>query len=171
MFPDGRKITRRSIATEGRVIEMEKTLSELFQENHGAPVRVSEMEVVPIFRIGLDHGWNSFLLELKDTDVEFQQGVRLSIKGGEIEVDGISSPDVVIWNELAPPAVAVRVFSKKKENVLSVWNTWRFKRIDQAWIGNSGMVVSADDRGYLFSCSNGVGDVDFSDFVFMLRKR
>ncbi|SHM80476.1 hypothetical protein SAMN05216593_103246 [Pseudomonas asturiensis] len=40
-----------------------------------------------------------------------------------------------------------------------------------AWVGNAGIHVHGTDGTMTLECSDGVGDVDFSDYVVVVEKR
>ena len=52
---------------------------------------------------------------------------------------------------------------------LDVWNSWMYGGVEHAWIGNAGLVAQTVERGYTLQCSDGVGDVDFTDLVVRIE--
>ncbi len=92
------------------------------------------------------------------------QGLRLKIGGGELLVNGKILSDIVLWADNSPKEVAVSI-SATKGTVLKIWNVWSIGGAINAWIGNAGMVVAETDDNIWLRCSDGIGDVDFSDFV------
>lgn len=95
------------------------------------------------------------------------QGLHLRIKGGELQVGGRTSTDILLWADTAPSQVAVLVkWSASKRRSLRVWNTWRVNGVAQAWLGNAGMRVTQGSDGVIsLMCSDGEGDPDFTNLV------
>lgn len=95
------------------------------------------------------------------------QGLRLKIRGGVFEANGVVTDDLTLWQDTAPPDVAVLLrWKSKRGRSLRVWNAWRVKDVTQAWLGNAAMRVAVGRNGlFKFSCSDGVGPPDFSDLV------
>lgn len=95
------------------------------------------------------------------------QGLRLKVRGGTLEIGAATVDDVILWRDLAPKTVRIRVKWKARgARRLRIWNAWRINDVTQAWIGNAGMRVVEEETGLLtLRCSDGEGDPDFEDLV------
>ncbi len=95
------------------------------------------------------------------------QGVRLKIRGGDLEVEGTRGRDLVFWEDSAPEEVRVSIVWKPRAaRSLRIWNIWRGGcEVIQAWLGNAGMRVDDDGRRLLLRCSDGRGEPNFGDLV------
>lgn len=98
------------------------------------------------------------------------QGLRLRIEKASIEVENQHLTDLVLWTDTAPDTVTFEV-SGKAEHTLKIWNVWRIDGIMQAWVGNTGMVISNNDGGTTLRCSDGTQNVSFDDLVAHLKFR
>ncbi len=101
------------------------------------------------------------------------QGLRLKVRGGTFEVESTTANDLVLWQNTSPDEVHVRIrWNSKGLRSLRVWNAWQMRDVTQAWLGNAGMRVSADDGGvFHFRCSDGEGAPAFDDLVAEVRVR
>lgn len=90
----------------------------------------------------------------------------MSVKGGLLRVADSQAKDVVLWTDTAPDEVILQCDGRKIREI-SLWNCWRDEReVTQAWVGNSGMIVEARDKGVLRFCCNSRPEVTFEDIVF-----
>jgi len=98
---------------------------------------------------------------------DLRQGIRLKIRGGEMEANGVFAPDLVLWQDASPEVLDVQVrWHAKGARSLRVWNCWEVNGVAHAWLGNSGMRVErVSPRSLILRCSDGRGEPDFDDLV------
>jgi len=95
---------------------------------------------------------------------ERPQALKLAIDGGELEVSGTRAESIALWSTTAPRDVTIDIHADAPTTV-DIWNGWSYGGVDQAWVGNAGLVAQPVDGGYTVQCSDGVGAVDFTDLV------
>lgn len=100
------------------------------------------------------------------------QGLALKMMGGQIVVEGSGNgcPEIVLWSDTSPDALEIEVFFKDG-NVLKIWNVWKSAFGMNAWVCNAGIHVHGTDGTMTLEFGDGVGDVDFSDYVVVVEKR
>lgn len=98
---------------------------------------------------------------------DLRQGIRLKIRGGKLEANGVSGSDLVIWEDASPGVVDVQVrWTSSTGRSLRVWNCWEVNGVMHAWLGNAAMRVDAPSpRVLVFRCSDGHGEPVFDDLV------
>ena len=95
------------------------------------------------------------------------QAVRLKIERGLVIANHQRLTDVVLWADTSPPVVEIAIEPNGEHHAtLKVWNAWRDDGVMQAWFGDAGMIVEESSAGLWLRCSDGVGEMDFSDVVF-----
>lgn len=109
-------------------------------------------------------------VEFSHRGSKLRQGIRLKIRGGDLEVNGVSGPDVVLWQGASLHRVDVLVrWTEHGARSLRVWNCWEVNGVMHAWLGNAGMRVERVPGGVVvLRCSDGLGDPDFEDLVVEL---
>lgn len=146
-----------------------ETLSARFQREQGKPIVYNGNIVQPIFKQELTEGVVGLSIERLVALENPEQGVRIKVEKGEIELEGRSYNEIILWGSTSPPIVKIKVISKGRSQ-LKIWNVWRTDGLVNAWVGNAGMTVREISNRYIkFECSDGVGTVDFSDLVFEIR--
>lgn len=147
-----------------------KTLNEQFAESKGRAIQVDGHEVIPLFRIKLDCE-TTVKLVWRHTKSKYRQGITLKIDSGVLEVNEVTSPRMILWEDTCPSPINIRCLPKGKAANLTIWNSWEPEpgNVD-SWLGNAGMVACklADNR-YEFSCSDGIGDADFRNLKFEIE--
>lgn len=102
------------------------------------------------------------------------QGIRLRMTGGNLEVNGEQSSEVVLWEDTAPKVVNVdvRADDRARNTTLKLWNVWRGGMdVTQAWLGNAAIQVDGDPSSgsFRFRCSDGQGEPNFDDLVVQVH--
>ena len=99
------------------------------------------------------------------------QGLHLSSRV-DLVVNGHRARDLVLWSTTAPATVEVFVDTSANA-IVDIWNTWMDEGIEQAWLGNAGMLVAVDlsqvNPAVQLSCSDGVGAASFDDMVLAVE--
>lgn len=93
----------------------------------------------------------------------------MSIKKGQLTVDGQTMNRLVLWTDTAPEVVQVVCRPPKAGAVLRAWNNWDRNGTMMAWLGNAGMLVEDQNDCVVLRCSDGIGPPDFEDLVVELR--
>ncbi|WP_434966466.1 hypothetical protein [Janibacter indicus] len=103
----------------------------------------------------------------QSVDSAFRQGLRLKIRGGRLEIDGVEATDLALWHDTAPNQVEVKVHWKGKgPRSLRMWNSWEHNGVAHAWLGNAGMRVDEVESGrFLLRCSDGEGEPEFDNLI------
>ncbi|AXI02599.1 hypothetical protein [Aquirhabdus parva] len=148
---------------------MVETLSASFQKTRGGAIEVNGIEVFPSFRIQLEKGNHRFILSRLQVKSRFLQGVRIGIKKGVLIVNEQQIQDAVLWADTSPDKVELLVKAKSGCELI-VWNIWKIDDLMQAWVGNAGIVIKKTDDAIILECSDGVGEIDFSNLIIELKK-
>ncbi len=147
---------------------MPETLAVLFQKSKAAVIEYNNQLVHGILNLKIN-GSQKFIIRRLNSSKSLLQGLRLKAVKGSIEVNGQSHGDIILWADTCPEAVDIYVASKS-ECELKIWNVWKSGEITHAWIGNAGFLVFEKENIIMLECSDGVGEVDFSDLVIEIEK-
>lgn len=142
---------------------MSLSLSELFEQSADDAITWNGQQVQAVVRLPVRDGSNIRLRRL-GASRDRAQALKLSLNSGALRVNGLSSPNIAIWSHTASEEVEIAV-EGRRANTLTLWNAWSLDGVDNAWLGNSGIVVQAHAGGQTLQCSDGVGAPDFSDLV------
>ncbi|MEO6146413.1 MAG: hypothetical protein ABIT70_05070 [Sulfuriferula sp.] len=145
-----------------------ETLSALFQKSKGAPVKYAGKLVYPIFQRELEGMCAQLRIKRISQNSAVAQGLRIKLDNGELEINGQQLKDIVIWADTSPDEVQVRVIGKSNVGV-KVWNVWRYGDLMQAWTGNAGIQIEEKNGLVRLSCSDGVGEPDFTDLIVQIE--
>ncbi|WP_050553994.1 hypothetical protein [Pseudomonas fluorescens] len=151
---------------------MEETLSSIFMRTKGKPITFNGTTVVAIMEIEITKPRTVFSIRRLGATNGRVQGLALKTVSGQIVLDGSRDgyPEIILWSDSSPDAVEIEVFSKVG-STLKIWNVWKSTFGINAWVGNAGIHVCESDSKMTLECSDGVGDVDFSDYVVVLDER
>ena len=149
---------------------MSETLSALFQQSSGEAIDVGGRAAQPIFVMKLGKGRQEFLVRRVKSKNAPVSGLRLKTTKGTIEVNGQQHSEIVLWADTSPQELSI-IVSCKSACELKAWNVWRVDDLTQAWVGNAGLVVEEINEGFTLRCSDGVGNVDFDDFVVQIMPK
>lgn len=94
------------------------------------------------------------------------QAVKLAVDEGALRVERYEGPGVALWSHSAPSDVELDVVGHA--TTLEVWNAWSLDGVDNAWLGNAGIIAEAHANGWTLQCSDGVAEPDFSDLVLWI---
>ncbi|WP_152531666.1 hypothetical protein [Pseudomonas syringae] len=149
---------------------MTETLSTIFQRTRGAPIEVSGRLVQPIFEKTIETGQSNFFAHRLGVSNEVLTGLRLKSANGYININNQRYTDVILWSDTSPESVYFSVVAKKA-GVLKIWNVWRADNIIQAWVGNTGIMVSEEAQGKLMKleCSGGTETADFTTLIYEIK--
>jgi hypothetical protein len=92
------------------------------------------------------------------------QGLVLASNEGAMAINGVSSETLTLWANTMP-ATAVVTNPSDAALTVDLWNCWRYGNIVHAWTGNAGIVVQQGEDRVTLQCSDGIGAVEFTDFV------
>lgn len=143
---------------------MAETLSSLFQKSKGAPIEVDGRLVQSIFKTEISRASQTFLVRLVKAKHSPSQGVRIKVVKGEVEVNEQRHQEIILWADTSPKSLVVAIHAKPGCE-LKMWNVWMVDEIVQAWVGNSGIIVSETEAAVTLECSDGYGQVDFSCLI------
>lgn len=155
---------------------MKASLSAMFIEHKGKPLNIDGNQVVMSHKVEVVKN-QEVRIELISWKSEYRQGIEVSLdtRKGMVEVNGEKLSDPIFWTDSAPRCFAFKCHPRKAIGHLNILNIWQHRdsegRID-AWVGNAGIIIHQEEEGsFLFSCSNGIGEVHFDDIVFRIRVR
>lgn len=151
------------IGTRDNEMKIE-ALADRFRKSKGQPIQLGSDTVCAMYQMPISAGGHVLRILRASAKANPVQGLRLKIGGGELLINGQILSDIVLWADNSPKEVAASI-SATKDTVLKIWNVWSIGGAMNAWIGNAGMLVAETDDNIWLRCSDGIGDVDFSDFV------
>jgi hypothetical protein len=105
-------------------------------------------------------------IQRRDLGSPRPQALKLALNKGVLDVHHRRAPVVALWSHTSPETIELTV--RGDASTLEVWNAWSFGGVDSSWIGNSGIVTRAEDRGQVLQCSDGVGPASFNDLVALV---
>ncbi|MBL0386937.1 hypothetical protein JJB07_09750 [Tumebacillus sp. ITR2] len=150
------------------------SLAALFIQNKGEPIDFDGSPIHMSYRFQVVHG-QTIDIELRSSNSTLRQGFRMNLanKKSYFVVNEQQIHSLVIWFDTAPPSFSVVCFPYKGEDTISMWNVWQHHSQREsdcnAWVGNAGMRVEEQpDHTLVFSCSDGAGEIDFDNFVFVI---
>jgi len=148
-------------------------LSSLFQKSNGKPINVDGQDVHGIFCITIKDKKQDFIIHKLKAKKSPIPGLRLKVTKGFIEINGERYRDVILWSDELDDSILVSITSKSGCE-LKIWNVWRrpddIHRVVEAWVSNEGMVINESGGIVTLECSNGFGEVDFSNLVVEIEK-
>lgn len=104
-------------------------------------------------------------LKSKKTEI---QGLKIKVIKGLLDVNDVKATEVVLWADTSPDMVDIIIRSKDGCRV-KIWNIWKTDDLQSAWIGNAGMLVETKGPTILLSCSDGIGEINFTDLVVRIE--
>lgn len=147
---------------------MTETLAVLFQKAKAAVIEYDGQLIHGILNLKIE-GNQKFIIRRLKAAKSSVQGLRLKAVKGFIEVNGQSHQEIILWADTCPEIIDINVTSKSGCE-LKIWNVWKAGDITQAWIGNAGFIISEKENVMILECSDGVGGINFSDFVVEIEK-
>ncbi|WP_225007164.1 hypothetical protein [Novosphingobium percolationis] len=150
---------------------MSKPLMTLFQEAEAAQIDWGGQQLFALVETPAQSDFELVFVRAKECPV---QGINLKCMNGTLAIEGVEATEMVLWNDTAPEKIQVQVKPKSTDVPrLKIWNVWRGKvggvDVKQAWLGNAGMRIEQVSEQTRICCSDGMGEVDFSDLVVDLR--
>jgi len=134
-------------------------------ESEGRPVEYQGSTVNAMWRAFVRRGDLVRIRFLSSTPSP-RQGLRLSMKGGVLEVGDQRLKEIVLWSDTAPGLVEFACKPPRNGSWMHVWNTWVDDNgATQAWIGSAGMVIEKRESGAILRCSDGKDGPNFDDLV------
>ncbi|HEY4372010.1 MAG TPA: hypothetical protein VGN52_08800 [Burkholderiales bacterium] len=149
---------------------MKESLSSIFQKIRGAPTEVDGRFVYPIFKEHVEKGERNLRIRRLASKQSPVQGIRIKMVKGLIEIYGRKYSEIVLWADTSPTVVDLKI-SSRSGGELRAWNVWKIDDITQAWIGNAGIRIAKEGGVVTLECSDGVGDIDFSNLVVEVDAR
>lgn len=113
-----------------------------------------------------------FNLEFISTNSKYRQGVRLAIDVGEgyIEINGIKSKELYIWEDTAPKKVNVKCLSE--EGLLSIYNVFDLGRDrggKRSLTDSCGMIVECKQNVIIYKCNDAGFQSNFDKLIFQIE--
>lgn len=142
---------------------MRLSLSDMFEQSESDAIEWRGSVVRAVVRLPVSDGQTIRLRRL-DSSRERAQALKLGLNAGALEINGASSQTLAIWSHTAPIEVEIRVQGRRASNI-DLWNAWSLDGVDNAWLGNSGIVIQDHAGGHTLQCSDGVGEPEFSDLI------
>jgi hypothetical protein len=149
--------------------EVPSRLDELFRSSGGQPVELGGQLVRLAYTVPIGERTVTGRISVQSFKTEPVQGICLQMREGELEVNGVRNPGVVLWSDTAPRVIEFPIVGHE-ESALQVWNCWRGRFGErEAWIGSAGLICDEENGSiYHFFCSDGPGRTQFDAIVFDL---
>ena len=147
-----------------------RTLASRFRTQRTDRIRAGEEQVVSIYSLELS---TTDVVELRiesvASDIEQTMYVHAD---GELSIDRGKPASEHLLTVNIDELHEIRTADTDRESIkVTFWNGWKLDTTDQAWTGNSGMVVEelkvmkpASSRSRLW-CSDGLGVAEFTNLV------
>lgn len=150
-------------AQKARILNLMQTFGELFIESKGAPINydgnlvhaIYTRQIIPLTTVRTKRLNCSTIVP---------QGLMLTVSKGQLECSGQKSKKFVLWSNTGPVEDRI-TYLGRNSTTLKIWNVWMNARTMNAWIGYGGMLIDDSGSSVVFSCSDGVGEPDFSDLI------
>ena len=108
------------------------------------------------------------------------QGLFLSVKGGILRLDSVEHRRVITWCRRFPLHNQTVEITRTAHRPLQLraWNAWEesilsshgnHATLTNSWQGNAGMLVEEEPGMVRLRCSDGIGEVDFSNLEVVIR--
>ncbi|HEX7829400.1 MAG TPA: hypothetical protein VF787_07070 [Thermoanaerobaculia bacterium] len=144
-------------------------MSELLAEARGVPIRFGGFEVRAIYEISIRET-SALRVSFDYATTARPQALRIRSEKVMLRVGNSRVKDMIFWTDTAPHVFDVIVDPPAGGGTIKVWNEWRDRAgIQNAWMGNAGMVVTVNGDVIVLKCSDGIGDPSFDDFVVSMR--
>lgn len=147
---------------------MGDTLSTIFQKSKGASINLNGRLVQPMYEVMIDGGRHAFLIKRLTAIDSPVQGLRIKVDKGDIEVEDQCHSEIILWADTSPDTVQI-IVAPKAACKMKIWNVWRVGDSAQAWVGNAGIHVRRESSVVTLECSDGSGEVDFSNLVIQIE--
>jgi hypothetical protein len=146
-----------------------KNLSELLAEARGLPIQFGGFEVRAIYEIPIPET-SRLHISFIHAATSRPQALRIRSEKVMLKVRESRVKDAIFWVETAPREFEVIADPPTSGASIKVWNEWRDRAgIQNAWMGNAGMVVTTADNLVTLRCSDGIGEPEFDDFIVSIR--
>ena len=113
-----------------------------------------------------------FELEFISTNSEYKQGVRLVIDVGEgyLEINGIKSKEMYLWEDTAPKKVQVKCqSSEEKVSVYNIFNLGTDRGGRRSLVDSCGMLIEKEQNVILYKCNDAGFQTNFDKLIFKIE--
>ena len=148
---------------------MTGSLASAFRNGNSRRTKWQGSTVHSVFELNVSDG-DVVSIERLSASPTRAQALKLALDKGSFRANGLLLPSVAVWSHTAPAIVNLDVVGRRAHSV-DVWNGWSFDGVDSSWLGNAGMIVDKLDDGFVFRCSDGLGQPTFDDLVVQVRVR
>lgn len=148
---------------------MARMFGEEFMRTTANTIKYNDLTVHAIYK----RGWNGAIkIRIQRISAANEaangvttQGINIRVKGAKLRVANSYAEDIVLWSDTAPADVILESDGDVRE--VMIWNSYRTVHgTEEAWVGNSGMLIDDVEGGLLrFSC-NSRSVITFQDLVF-----
>lgn len=112
------------------------------------------------------------IFRIIETNSKYKQGVRLAVDCGDgfLEVNGIQSKSIQLWEDTCPKEVRIQCFSS--EGVLSVYNIFDLGSARggiRSQVPSCGMLVDKRINVYRYCCNDAGFQTNFDKLVFEIE--
>lgn len=148
------------------------TFTDQFASAHGAPIRYEGRELHTKLSLAVNQGDTLRMRFLRSTERPVQ---GIGVKGDkcELRVAGTTAKNLGLWTDTAPSTLELEVVKAKPEARVILVNQWRDERHGSTMyhLNNAAMeLVRQPDGSILARCSDGWGEPDFNDLVFLVAQ-
>lgn len=149
---------------------MNRTLSDIFQDNLGAPIEIDGREIVPAKIVRLRRGSYELQIQIEGSKACAEQGLIVCPRKGFVRGNGLKLRKAALWESTAP-SCATMIVDVTVDGDLLLWNVWKEADLTQAWVRNAGLYSVDNEDGFTLHCSGPSPGVNFSDFIAKVRLR
>lgn len=143
-------------------------LGDLFEDAQSPVVDWNGLTVYSMYELADVPSDAKMRIQFEHAITERPQALRIEVLGGEITIESETGRDFALWSDTAPEQVSATVKADAPVT-LRLWNMWRnTKGVENAWMGNAGMIVEHRENAVRLRCSDGFGDATFDDLVVSL---
>lgn len=112
------------------------------------------------------------IFRIIETNSKYKQGVRIAVDYGEgfLEVDGIKSKSIQLWEDTCPKEVKIQCFAPK--GVLSVYNIFDLgleRGGVRSQVPSCGMLLEEKSNIFRYSCNDAGFQTNFDKLVFEIE--
>jgi hypothetical protein len=149
---------------------MNPTLTELFMSSKGQPITWHGKTIVLSYKRIVSAN-SQILIERVRSSTNTVQALRINASKKVLRIDDIQANKLILWADTSPSESTLNI-GGRGQTELCFYNAWRRQKdgynITDSGLMNSGIHVTEQGNSVLLECSDGVGEVDFSDLVVRL---
>jgi hypothetical protein len=103
-------------------------------------------------------------------NTNYRQGIRIAVDvgKGELEIFGIKSREMELWEDTAPEEVICSCSAKSGK--ISIYNIWDDQGFSESQCDSSGMILEEKENKVIYHCNDYGFETNFEKFVFAIER-